>query len=60
LQAFFDEQKREHVERLLSAVRKPVRDTMKEAQLAGKVEAYEQIFPDLERFAEEAMRNASQ
>jgi hypothetical protein len=46
------------MEMLLSAVRQSVRDTMKEARLAGKVEAYEDSLEDLKRFAEEQIRNA--
>jgi hypothetical protein len=45
---------------LLSAVRQHVRDTMKEARLAGKVEAYENSLRELAQFAEEQVRGASQ
>jgi hypothetical protein len=58
LEAFFSEQRKEHIELLLRAVRQSVRDTMKEARLAGKVEAYEDSLRDLERFAQEQIRSA--
>ena len=60
LQAFFEEKKQELRGRLLSAVRQHVRDTMKEARLAGQEEAYDECLRELERFAEEQMRGASQ
>ena len=44
---------------LLSAVRQNVRDTMKEARLAGKVEAYEDLLRELKLFAEESLRGAT-
>lgn len=44
---------------LLSAVRQSVRDTMKEARLAGKVEAYEDSLQELRRFSEEQLRGAA-
>lgn len=43
---------------LLRAVRMPVRETMKEARLAGKIEAYEDSLMELERFAQEQIRSA--
>lgn len=46
------------MELLLRAVRQSIRDTMKEARLAGKVEAYEDSLRDLERFAQEQIRSA--
>lgn len=58
--AFYEQQRAEHVEMLLSAVRQSVRDTMKEARLAGKVEVYENCLRELQRFAEDQMRGASQ
>lgn len=60
IEAFFAEAKEEHTEMLLSAVRQSVRDTMKEARLAGKVEAYENSLRELRRFAEEQLRSAKQ
>jgi hypothetical protein len=57
---FFEQQKQEHVEMLLSAVRQHVRDNQKESRLAGKVEAYENALADLRRFSEEQLRGASQ
>jgi len=60
LEAFFNLAKDEHVEMLLSAVRQNVRDTMKEARLAGKVEAYENALRELQRFATEQLKNATQ
>jgi len=58
LETFFEERKRESVEMLLRAVRQPIRDTMKEARLAGKVEAYEDSLRDMIQFAQEQMREA--
>jgi hypothetical protein len=60
LEAFFSEQRMETIELLLSAVRQGVRDTMKEARLAGKVEAYENTLREMEQFAKEQLENASQ
>jgi hypothetical protein len=60
LEAFFEEQKRETIEMLLSAVRQGARDTMKEARLAGKVEAYENTLREMELFAKEQLEQASQ
>lgn len=60
LTAFYHQQKTEHTEMLLSAVRQSVRDTMKEARLAGKVEAYENSLRELQRFAEESLRGAKE
>lgn len=48
------------MESLVGAVRKDMRDTMKEARLAGKAESYEEAFSELARFAEQQLRNASQ
>lgn len=58
--AFFREEHAEQMRQLVQAVRLPERDTMKEAQLAGKVEVYETALSGLERFAEEQLRLASQ
>ncbi len=49
----------EHIEMLLSAVRQSVRDTMKEARLAGKVETYENSLRELQKFAEDQLRGAA-
>jgi hypothetical protein len=38
------------------AVRKPVRDTMKEARLAGMAESYEEALGEMTRFAEEQLK----
>lgn len=43
---------------LVSAVRSPERDTMKEAALAGKVEAYETLLSQLDYFAEQQLEAA--
>jgi hypothetical protein len=59
IEAFYEQQRSEHIEMLLSAVRQSVRDTMKEARLAGKVEAYENSLRELQRFAEESLRGAT-
>lgn len=60
LEAFFNEQRQEHIEMLLLAVRQSIRDTMKEARLAGKVEAYENALRDLEHFAKKQLEQAAQ
>ena len=57
--AFFERAKQECVEMLLNAVRHTIRDTMKEARLAGKIEAYENAVHDLEQFAREQIKGAS-
>lgn len=60
LEAFFEEQRQDNIKLLLSAVRQTVRDTMKEARLAGKVEAYEDALAELQHFAKKALEEASQ
>jgi hypothetical protein len=60
LEAFFDEQKKDHVEMLLSAVRQSARDTQKESRLAGKVEAYENALAELRQFAKKSLEQANQ
>lgn len=60
LEAFFETAKQEHMEQLLTAVRHSGRDTMKEARLAGKVEAYENSLRDLQQFAKEQLKGAGQ
>lgn len=54
------EQRSDTIELLLSAVRQGVRDTLKEARLAGKVEAYESTLRDLELFAKTQLELAAQ
>ena len=58
--AFFHQEHTEQLRQLVQAIRLPERDTMKEAQLAGKVEVYETALSGLEHFAEEQLRVASQ
>jgi len=60
LQAFIEKQRQDLRDGLLHAVRQHVRDTMKEARLAGKEESYDEFLLELSRFAEEQLRNASQ
>jgi hypothetical protein len=60
LQAFFEEQRMAHLEMVVRAVCSPARDTMKEARLAGKVEAYETALMELTRFAKNQLKQASQ
>jgi hypothetical protein len=60
LQTFFEKQQNELREKLLSAVRQHIRDTMKEARIAGMEEAYSECLGEMRRFAEEQLRNASQ
>jgi hypothetical protein len=57
---FFDSQRKEALDELVKAVRKRVRDTMHEADLAGKVDAYENAMAELQRFAEKQIREATQ
>jgi hypothetical protein len=59
LEAFFKKQRDEHVDRLIAAVRQNMRDTMKEARLAGKAESYEEAFSEMQRFAEEQLKSSS-
>ncbi len=58
LAEFFAEQQRVRTEELLHAVRQHMRDTMREARLAGMVEAYESALEDLRRYAEKQLRGA--
>lgn len=59
LSKFFEKQKQEHMDSLLTAVRQYARDTMKEARLAGKAESYEEALGELQRFSEEQLRGAT-
>lgn len=59
LDAFFKKERDEHLESLVSAVRQSVRDTMKEARLAGKAESYEEALGEMQRFAEQQLRSAT-
>lgn len=58
LASFFEERRRESVENLLRAVRKPQRDTMQEARFAGMVEAYDNGLRDLDAFAKQQLEAA--
>jgi hypothetical protein len=58
--AFLDDAREEHLRLLVDAVRKPVRDTMREAFYSGKVDAYETLYEDLRKFASEQMEMAKQ
>lgn len=60
LNAFFAEQYKQNLEELVRSVSQHVRDTMKEARLAGKVDAYQTCEADLRRWAEEQLRGAHQ
>jgi hypothetical protein len=60
LVAFFEKQKQDLRESLLNAVRQHQRDTMREARIAGQEEAYSECLRDMQRFAEESLRNASE
>ena len=59
-QEFFLSQYEEHIDMLLRQIRQPVRDTMKEAQLAGKIDAYETAFSELEYFAQRMLKEATE
>jgi hypothetical protein len=56
LEVFFNKKRDEILEQLVTAVRKPVRDTMKEARLAGQAESYEEALGEMTRFAEEQLK----
>ena len=60
LETFFAEKKQEHTEMLLRAVRLSIRDTMKEARLAGMVQAYEECLGEMQRFAKEQLQEVRQ
>lgn len=60
LQEFFRSQAREHTHMLVEQVRKSQRDTLKEAGLAGKVDAYETGFSELEYFSQRMLKEATQ
>jgi hypothetical protein len=55
LQQFFRDQRVTYLNMLVHAVRQSNRDTLREAQLAGKVEAYETALDDLDRYAKEQL-----
>lgn len=60
LTQFFQTQRADALEELQRAVLQNMRDTMKEARLAGRVDAYEKALPELQRFAEKQLREATQ
>jgi len=60
LKQFCTSQANEHVGMLLRQIRCKERDVMKEAALAGKVDAYETMFSELEHFAGRMMKEATQ
>jgi hypothetical protein len=60
LEAFAREQRGSYMSDLLIQIRLPERDTMKEARLAGLIEAYETLMSDLTRFAERSLERATQ
>jgi hypothetical protein len=60
LELFFREQEKVYLALLVRAIREKQRDTMKEAQLAGKIEAYELTLSELRQFAERQLQAASQ
>lgn len=59
LKAFLKEQREEYLKELLQAVRMPERATLKEAFIAGKVEAYESFVSEVEKFAAKALNDAA-
>lgn len=59
LKAFFEDHRQNTINQLLSSVRQSVRDTMKEAKLAGKEEAYANAMDDLKLFAQRQMKDAA-
>jgi hypothetical protein len=60
LEAFFEEQCAAHVDLLLRALRQKDRDTMKEAAIAGKIDAYETALSELQHFATRQIKEASE
>jgi hypothetical protein len=56
LEVFFNKKRDELLAQLVSAVRRPMRDTMKEARLAGQAESYEEALGEMQRFAEEQLK----
>lgn len=60
LEIFFKKQRDELLDKLVSAVRQNVRDTMKEARLAGKAESYEEALDEMQRFAQDQLKSSSQ
>ena len=58
MQLFLSQRHKELTGDLLAAIRKNDRDTMKEAQIAGKMEVYETLYRDLEQFAENSLKQA--
>jgi hypothetical protein len=58
LATFFQDQRTGYLNMLVQAVRQSDRNTLYEAQLAGKVEAYETALEDLDRYAKEQMAHA--
>ena len=59
LAIFFHHQAADYREKVTRAVCQPIRDTMREARLAGKVEAYEEAMSDLRTFAREQLKQAA-
>lgn len=60
LRAFFNSQHEEHIGMLLRQIRQQNRDVMKEAALAGKIDAYETAFSELEFFAQRMLKEATE
>lgn len=60
LEEFVQVQLQAQLELLVRTVRQPTRDTMKEARIAGKAEAYEELLDQLTAFAKNQMERASQ
>ena len=60
LEAFFEQATGEAREDLLSAVLQPIRDTMKEARLAGRSKALEGCLREMEEFAKKALERAAE
>ena len=59
LQTFLNQQQQDLTGDLVNAIRQNQRDTMKEAQLAGQLQAYESILIQLEKFAEQNVNEAA-
>lgn len=59
LREFVRSQYEAHVDLLLRALRQQERDTMKEAALAGKIDAYETMLEELKYFSQRMLKEAT-
>lgn len=59
LQEFFHDQAKSYTGMLLNQIKVNPRDTMKEAELAGRVDAYDTAFLELEHYAARMLKEAT-